>query len=701
MSEILDLSFLSEVERDLILSVLQRDEELRKADEKRIRRLKNELLEIKRKGAKRGSQHYGDRTCARCQESLGRLTPKTNTCRGCNHLVCRDCRIQESNGTWRCKVCTKEILYGHPFCKCDVFPFSPSSPPLCHAFVCLEVNKREMLGQPLLHQSQMDDIWPGRKIIQEQQKKPSVPFEVPKPKSGKSALEAESESLDSYTADSDSLSRRDSLDKSGLFPEWKKMSAPAPQVEKETQPGGQNVISVDEGEMIFKKNTRKVLRPSEYTKSVIDLRPEDVGHESGSLGDRSKSVPGLSVDMEEEEEEEDIDHLVKLHRQKLARSSMRSGSSMVNRPRSEQDSISSQSTPDLTFKSIVLTGALAGLIGTWSTIGSMMSIYSEAGDFGNISVTGKIAFSLKYERQTQTLVIHVKECHQLAYADEAKKRSNPYVKTYLLPDRSRQGKRKTSIKRDTTNPLYDETLRYEIPESLLAQRTLQFSVWHHGRFGRNTFLGEAEVQMDSWKLDKKLDHCLPLHGKISAESPTGLPSHKGELVVSLKYIPASKLPIGGDRKKSKGGEGGELQVWIKEAKNLTAAKSGGTSDSFVKGYLLPMRNKASKRKTPVMKKTLNPHYNHTFVYNGVRLEDLQHMCLELTVWDREPLASNDFLGGVRLGVGTGISNGEVVDWMDSTGEEVSLWQKMRQYPGSWAEGTLQLRSSMAKQKLGL
>lgn len=56
MSEILDLSFLSDVERDLILSVLQRDEELQKADEKRIRRLKNELLEIKRKGAKRGSQ---------------------------------------------------------------------------------------------------------------------------------------------------------------------------------------------------------------------------------------------------------------------------------------------------------------------------------------------------------------------------------------------------------------------------------------------------------------------------------------------------------------------------------------------------------------------------------------------------------------------------------------------------------------------
>ncbi|XP_013205994.1 synaptotagmin-like protein 4 isoform X2 [Microtus ochrogaster] len=485
MSEILDLSFLSDMERDLILSVLQRDEELRKADEKRIRRLKNELLEIKRKGAKRGSQHYSDRTCARCQESLGRLLPKSNTCVGCNHLVCRDCRVPESNGSWRCKVCAKEIelkkATGDWFYdqKVNRFAYRTGSEIIRMSLRRKPAANREPVGQPLLHQTQMGDIWPGRKIIQEQQKEASVPFEVPKLRSGKSALEAESESLDSYTADSDSTSRRDSLDKSGLFPEWKKMSAPKSKVEKEIQPGSQNAVCVDEGDMIFKKNTRKILRPSEYTKSVIDLRPEDVSQESGILGDRSKSVPRLSADMEEEEEEEeDIDHLVKLHRQKLARGSMQSGSSM-------------------------------------STIGSMMSIYSEAGDFGNVSVTGKIVFSLKFEQKTQTLVIHVKECHQLAYADEAKKRSNPYVKTYLLPDKSRQGKRKTSIKRDTINPLYDETFRYEISESLLAQRTLQFSVWHHGRFGRNTFLGEAEVHMNSWKLDKKLDHCLPLHGKGS------------------------------------------------------------------------------------------------------------------------------------------------------------------------------------------
>lgn len=39
------------------------------------------------------------------------------------------------------------------------------------------------------------------------------------------------------------------------------------------------------------------------------------------------------------------------------------------------------------------------------------------------------------------------------------------------------------------------------------------------------------------------------------------------------------------------------------------------------------------------------------------------------------------------------------EWMaDSTGEEILLWKKMMQYPDSWAEGTLPLRSSMGKGK---
>ncbi|KAM6057140.1 synaptotagmin-like protein 4 isoform 2-T2 [Theristicus caerulescens] len=649
MSEAVDLSFLSDAERDLILQVLQRDEELRKAEERRIRRLKNELLEIRRKGAKRGSQRYSERTCARCQQSLGRVGPKANTCRGCNHLVCRDCRSYSPNGSWRCKVCSKEAelkkTTGDWFYDQRVNRFANR---LGSDMVRLSLRhrsaacKRETVGQTLLQKAQLGE---PKSSSAARQQSPPAPREGP---------------------------RSRSLERAAHLRDGKQVAAPAgPAASSLTLPlrskntfsdgrdaamGSRSSALVDEHETIFKKNPRRVVRPADYTKSVIDLRPEDFVGEGGSLGDRSKSVPGLNMELEEEEE--DIDNLVEIHRQRVARGSMRSGTSS-------------------------------------STLGSMVSIYSEAGDFGNVAVTGGISFSLSYEQKTQTLFIHVKECRQLAYGDEGKKRSNPYVKTYLLPDRSRQGKRKTTIKRNTINPLYNELLKYEINKSLLLARTLQFSVWHHDRFGRNTFLGEVEVPLDAWNFESHLEEFLPLHGKIGADA-AGLHQYKGELVVSMKYIPSSKHPGAGNGRKGKTGEGGELQVWIKEAKNLTAAKSGGTSDSFVKGYLLPHKTKASKRKTPVVKKTLNPHYNHTFVYNGINPEDLQHICLELTVWDREPLSSNDFLGGVRLGVGNGMSNGQAVDWMDSTGEELNLWQKMRQYPGSWAEGTLQLRSTMAK-----
>lgn len=145
--------------------------------------------------------------------------------------------------------------------------------------------------------------------------------------------------------------------------------------------------------------------------------------------------------------------------------------------------------------------------------------------------------------------------------------------------------------------------------------------------------------------------------------------------------------------------GGELHVLIKEAKNLTALKPGGSSDSFVKGYLFPAKAKSTKKKTPVLKKNLNPHYDHTFVYKELALEQLEGMCLELTVWDREAMSSNEFLGGVRLSSGKGtVKIGKEEVAMDSVGEEISLWEKMMQYPDSWAEGTLPLRSTMVRGK---
>ncbi|CAG2118135.1 unnamed protein product, partial [Medioppia subpectinata] len=111
-------------------------------------------------------------------------------------------------------------------------------------------------------------------------------------------------------------------------------------------------------------------------------------------------------------------------------------------------------------------------------------------------------------------------------------------------------------------------------------------------------------------------------------------------------------------------------------------------------YLLPEKSKSSKQKTPVVKKTCNPKWNHTFVFEDLSVQDLRHRCLELTIWDYDKITSNDFLGGVRLGMGSGKFDGKTCDWMDSVGDEVALWQQMMGRPNMWVYGELHLRSSM-------
>ena len=72
-------------------------------------------------------------------------------------------------------------------------------------------------------------------------------------------------------------------------------------------------------------------------------------------------------------------------------------------------------------------------------------------------------------------------------------------------------------------------------------------------------------------------------------------------------------------------------------------------------YLLPEKNKSVKQKTPVVKRNCNPEWNHIFLFDNISMEELANRSLELTVWDYDRITSNDFLGGVRLNLGTGNS----------------------------------------------
>lgn len=56
--------------------------------------------------------------------------------------------------------------------------------------------------------------------------------------------------------------------------------------------------------------------------------------------------------------------------------------------------------------------------------------------------------------------------------------------------------------------------QYPINRSQLLTRSVLISVWHHGRLSRNTFLGEAEVPLDSWDLDSTHLERMALAAKV-------------------------------------------------------------------------------------------------------------------------------------------------------------------------------------------
>ncbi|NWY15504.1 SYTL2 protein, partial [Aphelocoma coerulescens] len=326
----------------------------------------------------------------------------------------------------------------------------------------------------------------------------------------------------------------------------------------------------------------------------------------------------------------------------------------------------------------------SGMASLSSVSGSLMSIYSA--DFGNVDVKGNIQFAIDYVEQLNELHIFICQCKDLAVADVKRQRSDPYVKTYLLPEKYRLGKRKTSVKKKTFNPVYNEILRYKIEKDLLKNQSLNISVWHNDTFGRNSFLGEVELDLGAWDWNdpsNKQISWFPLKPRTSAITLNL--ENRGEMKLALQYVPH---PIGGKKTVSTG----EVHIWVKECHNLPLLR-GNRLNSFIKCTILPDTSRKSRQKTRTVAKTTNPVFNHTMVYDGFRPEDLKEACIELTVWDHNKLA-NHFLGGIRIGLGTGKSYGTRVDWMDSTSDETALWEKMMNSPNTWIEDTLPLRMLM-------
>ncbi|XP_031727188.1 synaptotagmin-7 isoform X6 [Anarrhichthys ocellatus] len=266
---------------------------------------------------------------------------------------------------------------------------------------------------------------------------------------------------------------------------------------------------------------------------------------------------------------------------------------------------------------------------------------------------GRIQFSIGYSFQNTTLTVKLLRGQELP-AKDFSGTSDPFVKIYLLPDKKH--KLETKVKRKNLNPNWNETFLFEgFPYEKVRERTLYLQVLDYDRFSRNDPIGEVSIPLNKVELGqiktfwKELKPCSDGSGR------------RGDLLLSLCYNPTANT----------------ITVNIIKARNLKAMDIGGTSDPYVKVWLMHKDKRVEKKKTVTMKRCLNPIFNESFPFD-VAAHVLRETTIIITVMDKDRLSRNDVIGKIYLSWKSGPA--EVKHWKDMLARprtNVAQWHALK------------------------
>ncbi|XP_064867238.1 synaptotagmin-7-like, partial [Oncorhynchus nerka] len=266
---------------------------------------------------------------------------------------------------------------------------------------------------------------------------------------------------------------------------------------------------------------------------------------------------------------------------------------------------------------------------------------------------GRIQFSVGYSFQDSTLTVKILTGQELP-AKDFSGTSDPFVKLYLLPDKKH--KLETKVKRKNLNPRWNETFLFEgFPYEKVIQRTLYMQVLDYDRFSRNDPIGEVSIPLNKVDLGNQQTYWKELKPCSDGSGS------RGDLLLSLCYNPQANT----------------ITVTIIKARNLKAMDIGGTSDPYVKLWLMHKDKRVEKKKTVTMKCCLNPVFNESFPFD-VPAHVLRETTIIITVMDKDKLSRNDVIGKIYLSWKSGPA--EVKHWKDMMGKPrnaVQQWHALK------------------------
>lgn len=272
---------------------------------------------------------------------------------------------------------------------------------------------------------------------------------------------------------------------------------------------------------------------------------------------------------------------------------------------------------------------------------------------------GTIELCLQYDPAASSLHISLHRAKGLKGMD-INGLSDPFCKLNLLPVGAKSYRLRTRTVNKTVNPEFNETLTfYGITDDDIITQSLHILILDDDKYGHD-FLGEAKFPLHRLKPGVMRDLCLNLEKHIPGDSEDEVwgegSGSNGQIVLTLLYSTRKRALI----------------VGIIRCVNLIPMDSNGYSDPFVKLWLKSPESSSPKYKTSIKWKNLNPVYNEEFIID-TKITDLSRKSLIITVWDKDPGRSNDYLGCLELGC-------------HSKGDRLRQWIDMIKYPDHKHEG---------------
>ncbi|XP_042631553.1 synaptotagmin-1-like [Cyprinus carpio] len=109
---------------------------------------------------------------------------------------------------------------------------------------------------------------------------------------------------------------------------------------------------------------------------------------------------------------------------------------------------------------------------------------------------GDVCLSLRYVPTAGKLTVVVLEAKNLKKMDVGGL-SDPYVKIHLMQNGKRLKKKKTTIKKNTLNPYYNESFSFEVPSEQIQKVQVVVTVLDYDKIGKNDAIGKVFIGLNS------------------------------------------------------------------------------------------------------------------------------------------------------------------------------------------------------------